>query len=89
MWMALVVCVLAAGLWLVVLFTTDNRRARSAVRRFTRTLVRLSGCRVTLSGAEHFASAPVSVLVANHSSFADSVVLAATLPVDFKFVVNH
>jgi len=87
--MALVVCVLAAGLWLVVSFRRDDRHSRSVVRRFTKTLVWLSGCRVALSGAEHVASASAAVLVANHSSFADSVVLAATLPVDFRFVVNH
>jgi 1-acyl-sn-glycerol-3-phosphate acyltransferase len=87
--MALVVCVLASGLWLVVLVSLDDRRARSAVRRFTRTLVQLSGCHVTLSGAEHLSSAPAAVLIANHASFADSVVLTAMLPVDFRFVVNH
>ena len=59
------------------------------VRRWARRTLRWSGCRVTVSGAEHLQSIPCALLIANHSSAIDSIVLMASLRADSRFVANH
>jgi 1-acyl-sn-glycerol-3-phosphate acyltransferase len=49
----------------------------------------LSGCPLRVSGLEHLGAAPCVVMVANHSSYLDVVVLLAAIPQDFRFVANH
>jgi 1-acyl-sn-glycerol-3-phosphate acyltransferase len=84
-----VVSGLAVALWLVSIVRSDDRKVRHLVRQFTKLLVRASGCQIQVSGATHLTETPGAVLVSNHGSFADSIVLLASLPADFRFVVNH
>jgi 1-acyl-sn-glycerol-3-phosphate acyltransferase len=61
-------------------------------RRLTRRLARLGllvlGLRVSATGLEHL-PAGSSVVVANHSSYLDGVILKAVLPPRFSFVIKQ
>lgn len=69
--------------------TRDEVRAHRLVQRCARAVIRLAGCQVRVTGLEHVPAASHAMLVANHSSLADAVVLLAALPLDFRFVANH
>ena len=70
---------------LLVLFPLKRRRA--LVRRLSRVALRLAGMRVRTAA---LAGLPLPcVVVANHCSYLDGVVLAAALPSDFGFVIKR
>jgi 1-acyl-sn-glycerol-3-phosphate acyltransferase len=60
------------------------RVARSAARL----LARLSGTRIRVHGLEQLAEQGPLILVANHQSYLDSLVVIAALPVRFSFVAK-
>jgi 1-acyl-sn-glycerol-3-phosphate acyltransferase len=51
----------------------------------------LKACRVpiTVTGVEHLDGIDAAILVANHASYVDSVVLMATIPTDFHFIAKR
>ncbi len=53
-----------------------------------RALAALSGVRITVSGLENLPPGSRAVLVANHASYLDGILLAAALPRDCRFVVK-
>ncbi|HEX7114249.1 MAG TPA: lysophospholipid acyltransferase family protein [Steroidobacter sp.] len=63
-------------------------RARRAIAHFmAASFFRLAGIPVRLSGAEHLPEGPC-VVVANHASYLDGIVLKAALPARFSFVIK-
>jgi 1-acyl-sn-glycerol-3-phosphate acyltransferase len=54
-----------------------------------RALVALSGIPLRVEGGERLAGALPAVVVANHSSYADAIVLAAMLPANVRFVAKR
>lgn len=62
-----------------------GRPVRALGRLVSRIALAISGCRVRVEGRERLARRGPMVLVTNHTSYADTPVLAATLPVDFVF----
>lgn len=88
-WVLVVLIVALPPLWLRLALSPSGDRADRLVRTWARRVVRWSGCRLSVSGTEHLAHAPGVLMVANHSSFLDSVVLLAAVPSDFRFVANH
>ncbi|MGH9175802.1 MAG: lysophospholipid acyltransferase family protein, partial [Vicinamibacterales bacterium] len=58
------------------------------VKAWARLVIRLSGCRLRVRGIERLQDRGSALLVANHASYLDSVVLMAAIPVDFRFVAN-
>jgi 1-acyl-sn-glycerol-3-phosphate acyltransferase len=56
-------------------------------RALARLLARLSGCRIEVDGLGHLPDGPC-VLVANHASYIDGIVLAAALPRPVRFVAK-
>ena len=64
-------------------------RRRRAARMLSRGFVALSGLPVQVAGAEHFPSAGPIVVVANHASYLDGIVLTAVLPERCRFVAKR
>jgi len=71
----------------VLLITPSLRRRRAMVSAFARCVLRLLGMRVRCRGLERI-QAPC-VVVANHASYLDGVVLVAVLPPKFSFVIKR
>jgi 1-acyl-sn-glycerol-3-phosphate acyltransferase len=79
---------LAATLALpVLLLTPQLSRRRALVSALARLALRLAGMRLEVHGIERLPQP--CIVVANHSSYLDGVVLAATLPPWFSFVIKR
>lgn len=72
--------------WIMVVLLPNRRWRRALVRGFGRLMVWLLGIRLHVHGGERLAGCPPCVLVANHSSFLDALVLAATMPLAVTYV---
>jgi 1-acyl-sn-glycerol-3-phosphate acyltransferase len=72
---------------LIAVTLVPTRQSRQALaRRLMRLTLRLIGIRLTVQGLDHIPNAPPYVLVVNHSSYMDAVVLIATLPPGLGYV---
>ncbi|HEX4375867.1 MAG TPA: lysophospholipid acyltransferase family protein [Steroidobacteraceae bacterium] len=72
---------------LVLLLTPGLARRRRFVRLLARVTLRLAGMRIRLSGLQNLTTP--CILVANHCSYIDGVVLTAALPPSFSFVIKR
>lgn len=63
-------------------------RRRAVARWGARTILRLIGSTVQIVGAR-LPDPKASVIVANHSSYLDGVILTAVLPPEFTFLIKH
>ena len=78
-----------ALLTLVALLLLPSLGARRAlVRRTARAFLALAGLRLRVLDAQHLPPGPC-VVVANHASYLDGVLLAAVLPAHFSFVIKR
>lgn len=71
----------------VLLVLPGLPRRRRLIRRIAATALRCIGMRVDTTGIDTLPHP--CVVVANHESYLDGVVLAATLPADFGFVIKR
>jgi len=83
LYLGLVLALALPPLWALVALVRDGRRVDRIVRAWCRALLALAGVRVRAEGIERLRGAGAVVLVANHQSYLDSVVLLAALPRDF------
>jgi 1-acyl-sn-glycerol-3-phosphate acyltransferase len=83
--------VVAMGLVALVLITTLPRLVwrRHAATVLARAFVAASGIPVQLTGAGHFPSNGPIMVVANHASYVDAIVLASVLPERCHFVAKR
>ena len=84
-----VVALTVPPLWVALLLVPEGRPADRLVRWSLRLVVRVSGCRLRVSGADRLLRCGPAMLVANHASYLDSVILMAALSAEFRFVANH
>jgi 1-acyl-sn-glycerol-3-phosphate acyltransferase len=74
---------------LLVSFVEKSGRAQHRIARFwARALVRLSGCSLTIRGAENLHKVPVAVYASNHTSYFDTPVIFAALPFQFRILAK-
>ena len=88
-YLAIVLALLVPLLWVAVLLAPSAGAADRIVRRWCRLLLAMGGCRIRLEGGEHLLGREPAVLVVNHASYADSLVLLAAVPKDFRFVAKR
>lgn len=84
-WLAFIVCVVGALLSALLLPGTTRRRRW--VTRFARLPFRLAGIPVTVRGGERLPPEQC-IVVANHASYLDGVILQAFLPPRFSYVIK-
>jgi len=67
---------------------TGDRQIRVA-RAWARSLLLVSGIRVTVEGLEHIRPEGSYVLASNHASYMDTPVVMASIPVQFRFLAKR
>jgi 1-acyl-sn-glycerol-3-phosphate acyltransferase len=79
------------GLWslAVSVFEASGRRQHAIARHWARTLLRIAGVRVTVTGREYLSRGGSCVLVANHLSYMDTPVVFAELPMQFRILARR
>ena len=70
-------------------FDSSGRTQARIAAAWARCLLRVSGISVTVRGAEHVSRDGVYVFAANHSSYMDTPVVLANLPVQFRFLAKY
>src|SRR4029077_12820797 len=74
--------------WLFVLAVRSRKSAARITTAALHAYLRLAGWRVRVDGREHLRENVPRMLVANHTSYADIVVLMAALGTDYHFVAK-
>jgi 1-acyl-sn-glycerol-3-phosphate acyltransferase len=83
---ATIVC---GSISLLVSFVDKQGRAQHSIAQaWARALVFLSGCSLTVRGAENLSKYPVAVYASNHTSYMDTPVIFAALPFQFRILAR-
>jgi 1-acyl-sn-glycerol-3-phosphate acyltransferase len=85
----LVFFIAGASAWLTTMILPGVDLRRRAARAWARCALRLSGIHVRVEGLERLPSASAAVVVANHASYADSILLTAALPPRFGYAAKR
>jgi 1-acyl-sn-glycerol-3-phosphate acyltransferase len=88
-WILLVLLVSLPLLWGYLAVRRPGPHADRAARRWSRLALAVCGLRPIVVGLEHLRTLQAGVLVANHASYIDPVVLMAAIPVEFRFVAKR
>ena len=84
-----VVTAVCASFSLLVSLADKHGRAQHCIARFwARAMVVLSGCSLTVRGAENLRKSPVAVYASNHTSYMDTPVIFAALPFQFRILAR-
>jgi 1-acyl-sn-glycerol-3-phosphate acyltransferase len=75
--------------WLNVVLLPRRSWRQAVLRTLARLALRLAGIRLIVQGLEHLQRHQPSVLVVNHASYLDVLVLLATLPGDVVYVAKQ
>ena len=89
LWARAVFCALAAVALCAVLAVPGLAWRRRAARALTRAAVGLIGLPVRLEGLDSLPSGRPLIVVANHASYVDSILLGAVLPAEFSFAAKR
>jgi 1-acyl-sn-glycerol-3-phosphate acyltransferase len=79
----------AAALWIAVALLPKLSWRQAAAQRMAQLLLRLFGIPIRLRGLEHLPRDHACVLVVNHASYLDPLVLMAALPSTIGFVAKR
>jgi 1-acyl-sn-glycerol-3-phosphate acyltransferase len=74
--------------WLLVVVAPSRKIAARVTTAMLRTYLLLAGWRVRVEGREHIQESAPRMFVANHTSYADVIVLMAVLGTDYHFVAK-
>ncbi len=75
-------------LWAYLLVVSPGRHADRAAKRWSRLALRLCDLRLHVTGLEHLTGVRSGILVANHASYIDPIVLMAAIRADFRFIAK-
>jgi 1-acyl-sn-glycerol-3-phosphate acyltransferase len=78
---------LAPPVWGIVALNPHPRWNRMFIRRAARLLLRLTGTQLQVQGLERLPDGPC-IVVANHASYIDGIVLSALLVRDYRYVAK-
>ncbi|OZG74797.1 hypothetical protein BTA51_05985 [Hahella sp. CCB-MM4] len=79
---------LAPFVWTMIALIRHPHRARAFGHRMAGIFLRMAGWRLSVEGLENLPVDKPCVVVANHSSYLDGLVVAAALPIQFGFVAK-
>lgn len=83
------VTVICGSLSLLISFVDRDGRAQHRIARaWARALVWISGCSLTVKGAQNLRTHPVAVYAGNHTSYMDTPVIFAALPFQFRILAK-
>ena len=88
-YVALVLALTLPPFWLFARLAPRERAVDRLARSWCRLVLAVSGCRLRVDGAAHLEGLQPAVLVANHSSYLDTVALLAALPIECRFVAKR
>ena len=88
-WILLVLFVSLPILWGYLAVRRPGRHADRAAKRWSRLALTLCGLRPRVVGLDYVRTAQTGILVANHASYIDPVVLMAAIPPEFHFVAKR
>lgn len=71
------------------LFESDGRQQHRIARVWASWIVKISGSRVTVIGAENLRRHAVAIYAANHASYMDTPVIYSSLPMQFRILARH
>lgn len=89
LWAWAVLLALGAVAWCLIVLAPGIERRRATARRFARAVLRLIGLPLKVEGLEHLPADGACVVVANHASYLDSMLLGALLPPRFGFAAKR
>ncbi|MEM1262189.1 MAG: lysophospholipid acyltransferase family protein [Pseudomonadota bacterium] len=87
-YVALIFAVSALTTWGIAALVPGIARRRTIARAGARTFFTLAGLRIDVHGLAHLPAAPC-LMVANHASYVDGVLMTAVLPPRFAFVIKN
>ncbi len=88
-WTWLIVLIAGVGAWLTTMILPGVSRRRHAAQVWARSAVGLSRVHLRVEGLDRLPPSGPIVVVANHASYADSILLTAALPPRFGFVAKR
>jgi len=86
-WTSFVLVMLPA--WLLIAATRREARARAIARRGARLVLGLWGATPKVEGAERLEQATKAIVISNHASYVDGLLLVAALPPRIVFVAKR
>jgi len=89
LWAWLVFALLAPVFWSLIAAAPTLLLRRTMARTGARLALKLAGVLPRVTGLEHLANSDPVVIVANHASYLDGMVLTAALPARFAFVAKQ
>jgi 1-acyl-sn-glycerol-3-phosphate acyltransferase len=88
-WAGAVFSLAGVGAWLTTMVLPDMALRRREARAWARSATKLAGVHVRIEGIERLPASSAVLVVANHASYADSIVLTAALPPRFGYVAKR
>jgi 1-acyl-sn-glycerol-3-phosphate acyltransferase len=79
---------LAPAACLLIITLPGVKRKRRVAKSAARILLRLTRTPLVINGLEQLPSADPHIIVANHASYLDSLVLTAALPANYSFIAK-
>ena len=89
LWAWTVFCTLAIMAWCAIMMAPRLAWRRRTARTLARAAMRLTGLPVRVEGLDGLAAPGPRIVVVNHSSYADAILLGAVLPPDFSFAAKR